>query len=157
MQIDRQSLIIIAAITILGQILGGRFSATGKMWYRTLNLPTITPPDWIFGVVWTTIYILTAICVYRVWNDARFASQRTWLVILFAINLILNIGWSYIFFQLHMILGALLLSIALEILTLALFTTIFQTSQWLSLLLLPYVLWGGFAIYLNYLVWILNR
>lgn len=157
MEVDTQSLMVIAAITILGQILGGRFSATGKVWYRTLNLPTITPPDWVFGVVWTTIYILTATCVYHVWNDARFASQRTWLMILFAINLILNIGWSYIFFQLHMILGAFILSIILELLTLILCIQIFQTSPRLSALLAPYVLWGGFAIYLNYLVWILNR
>lgn len=157
MEHSAQSLMLIAAITIVAQILGGRFSATGKVWYRTLNLPSITPPDWVFGVVWSTIYILTATCAYHVWNDARFASQRAWLMTLFAINLILNIGWSYAFFQLHMIFGGLIIAIILELLTLTLCIQIFQTSSRLSLLLLPYALWGGFAIYLNYLVWILNR
>lgn len=157
MESNSELLMIIGAITILAQILGGRFSASGKAWYRTLNLPSITPPDWVFGVVWTTIYICTATCAYLVWNDERFAAQRTWIMILFAINIVLNVGWSYLFFQMHMIFGALILSIILEIITLVLFMQILQSSQRFSLLLLPYVLWGGFAIYLNYLVWILNR
>lgn len=154
MKISKISIVLISAIALMAQFVGKFFSSTGKDWYRTLNLPSVTPPDWIFGVAWTIIYILSAICAILVWNFA--IKNSNFIMTVFGINLFLNIFWTYIFFYKHNILGGLVVAILLEISVLILMFEIFKTSKKTSLLLAPYAIWVAFAIILNYLIWIIN-
>jgi tryptophan-rich sensory protein len=156
MNVTKRSAFLIAAINIVGQIIGAYLGIMGKPWYRTLQLPTITPPDWVFSVVWTIIYILTGICAIMVWNQKQSNPHRSLIMVLFGINLVLNLSWCYLFFGLHMIFAPLVIAVIEELSVLHLIYMINPVSKKAAYLLLPYALWGGFAIWLNYLVWALN-
>lgn len=131
-------------------------SATAWAWYRSINLPEVTPPDWVFPIVWNSIFLLSAIAALLVWNNFV-RTFSFWLIItLFLTNAFLNIFWTFLFFRHHLIGFALLDAIVLEIVTIALVVFIAKKSVWVSLLLLPYVAWVAFAIYLNYLILMLN-
>lgn len=94
-------LVIFIAIC-LGAAALGAIATTPEIegWYRTIEKPSWNPPDWIFGPVWTTLYILMAIAAWLVWRPAGFAAAAMPLT-LFAVQLVLNIAWSWIFFGLH--------------------------------------------------------
>ena len=148
--------LVIPGIAILAMVLGRFFSAQGMAWYTTLQLPAITPPQWVFPVVWTIIYILTTISVLIVWNTVE-RTSTFWVIIgLFLINLFFNIFWSYLFFTNHMIGAALIDAILIEVSLFLLIVCIFPVAQLAALLLLPYVVWVFFAIILNVLIWQIN-
>lgn len=124
-------------------------------WYRTLVRPVITPPDWIFGPVWTLLYALMAIAAWRVWLTAPSAA-RTWGLALFLAQLALNLVWTWIFFRCHAI-GAALAEVA--VLWGAIFATtmafhhVTRAAAWL---MVPYLAWVTFAAMLNAAFWRLN-
>lgn len=125
-------------------------------WYAALVRPDIAPPNGVFGPVWTTLYVLMGIAAWLVYERTAGAARRRALS-LYALQLILNAGWSVVFFGLHM-LGLALVEIALLWLaiaaTIADFARVSRAAAWL---LAPYLAWVSFAAYLNYLFWALNR
>jgi tryptophan-rich sensory protein len=125
-------------------------------WYRQLNLPAITPPDYVFGMVWTIIYILATIAALLVWNKHYRNKNFSLIMGLFAVNAILNLSWSYFFFYKHAIQIALFDCIALAVVTLLLVYYIWPLSRRISALLVPYAIWTIFASYLNFLIWNMN-
>jgi translocator protein len=151
-------LIISIAIPLLIGFAGGTFtSAEIPNWYATLNKPSWQPPNWLFGPVWTTLYILMGIALYLVWKADANASLKQTAILLFAIQLILNFFWSIIFFNQHQIGWALVEIIVLWILillTIFSFSKINNTAAWL---LVPYISWVSFAAILNYTIWQLNK
>ncbi len=124
-------------------------------WYRTLVRPSIAPPNWVFGPVWTTLYLLMAIAAWLVSQSAPSTSRTSGLA-LFLVQLALNLGWSWLFFQRHAIGGALveilLLWIAIAATTFV-FSRILPASAWL---MAPYLAWVSFAAFLNASYWRLN-
>src|SRR5271165_4250528 len=80
-------------------------------WYRTLNRPAIAPPNWVFGPVWSLLYLLMAIAAWLVWQSPD-SPARTWGIALFLVQLALNFAWSWIFFRQHA-LGAALIEVVL--------------------------------------------
>jgi tryptophan-rich sensory protein len=124
-------------------------------WYRTLARPTIAPPNWVFGPVWTLLYALMAVAAWQV-GQAPPSPQRTWGLILFLVQLALNFAWSLIFFRCHAIGGALLevvlLWAAIGAATL-LFGRVAPSAAWL---MAPYWAWVTFATALNAAFWRLN-
>lgn len=136
--------------------LGAAVTATSvKTWYATLAKPSFNPPDAVFGPVWTVLYVLMAIAAWRVWRVADRETARGPLA-LFALQLALNLGWSVIFFGLERIGPAVAVILMLElavVATVLAFRPIDRIAAWL---LVPYVLWVGFATVLNIAIWRLN-
>jgi tryptophan-rich sensory protein len=149
----KNNYIVIITLALLTMFIGSYFSWGHMEWYRTLTLPAITPPDWIFKHVWTIIYILTTLAALIVWN--RFERNKRFVAImaLFALNAVLNASWTYFFFYNHAIGAALIDAIAVQCTTIALGILIAQSSWLTALLLTPYIAWNFFAIVLNALIW----
>ena len=124
-------------------------------WYRTLSKPTWNPPNKVFGPVWTTLFILMAIAAWLVWKSAGFKAAAIPLT-LFAVQLLLNVTWSWIFFGMHQPGWAF---VEIVILWLAIVTTtvaFFRCSKIAGWLLVPYLVWVTFAAVLNFAIWRLN-
>ena len=152
------NLFFLGFLIAAAMVSGGYFTQQGMAWYHTsLVLPSFTPPDWVFGPVWTVIYALTFVCMYRVWNYFPHDRYTTATMILFVINMVLNAAWSYLFFTRHLIGWSLLDAIALVATVIGMMVCIAQHSKVTALLLLPYAVWGAFASYLTYTIWVLNR
>jgi len=135
----------------------GRMTARQiPVWYRTLNRPAISPPNWVFGPVWSLLYALMAIAAWRVWLASP-SPMRTWGLALFLAQLALNFVWSWIFFSRHALGAALVEVWALWIAiacTIAAFACASPVAAWL---MAPYLAWVSFAGVLNGAFWRLNR
>lgn len=124
-------------------------------WYRTLQRPPLTPPDWVFGPAWTVLYALIALSII-LYVRAPKPGNPIPVYLLLGLHLTANLVWSYLFFGLQSP-GAALLDIAVLDLTLVLLIAAFWRVSGLAAgLLLPYLLWVGFATYLNLMFWRLN-
>jgi benzodiazapine receptor len=150
--------IVCLVLTFSAAFVGAFFTREAVTnWYATLNKPSFTPPDWLFGPVWTILYILMAISAFIVWQKGLVEPAVMIALILYLIQLILNALWSVIFFGLKLPMPAFI-----EILLLwsAIVFTIFafaRVSITAALLLIPYILWVSFAAVLNFFIWLLNR
>lgn len=126
-------------------------------WYAGLNKPSFTPPNWIFGPVWTTLYALMGISLFLIWRKG-FSDHRVKIaIVIFFVQLILNMLWSFMFFGLHSPFAGLM---NIFLLWLAIVSTILlfiPLSKAAAVLLIPYILWVSFAAVLNYFLWHLNR
>ena len=124
-------------------------------WYAALQKPSFNPPNWLFGPVWTALYIMMGVAFYLVWRNPPSAGRKKALSA-FLVQFALNCAWTPVFFAMHQ-LGAALVVIVL--MWLAIFRTIFlfapfsKTASWL---LVPYISWVSFATLLNAAIWWLN-
>ena len=136
--------------------LGGAVTATSvDAWYQTLNKPAFNPPDWVFAPVWTTLYVLMALAGWRVWRTPPTPARRSALL-LFAVQLVLNLAWSLVFFGLQKIGMALLEIGALFAAIIANCLVFWRLDRLAGALFVPYVLWVGYAAVLNLALWLLN-
>jgi tryptophan-rich sensory protein len=124
-------------------------------WYQHLEKPFLTPPDWVFGPVWTFLYVLMGVAAWLVWQRYGFV-RAFWPLSLFIGQLALNALWSYLFFGLKNPGLAFLDIIALWLTLLATFINFWQYHTPAGQLLFPYFLWVTFAAYLNLQFWRLN-
>ncbi|MDO8340059.1 MAG: TspO/MBR family protein [Candidatus Burarchaeum sp.] len=145
------------AVCLLVGILGSLYTMPAiPGWYAGLNKPAFTPPSWVFGPVWTSLYILMGISLYLVLGRGLGAWGVKPALSLFSIQLVLNFLWSYLFFGLRSPLAGLI-CIALLWVELALTIVAFsRISRKAALLLVPYLLWVTFAVYLNFSIWLMN-
>ena len=173
-------LVISLVIPLLAGWIGSAVTLPSiSTWYATLVKPALNPPSWIFGPVWTLLYILMGIALFIVWKkgwkvENRFliGQDKSWnpwtrafwsgdwqkqnIIAIFAVQLVLNVIWSFIFFGWHQpglaffVLLALWFSILYTIIN---FYRVSKTAAWL---LLPYILWVTFAGYLNWAIWMGN-
>lgn len=126
-------------------------------WYQTINKPTWNPPSWLFGPVWTTLYVMMGIALFLIWKSDASQSVKKTAIILFAVQMLLNFFWSFIFFNQHQIGWAVVEIITMWVfilLTIFAFAPISKTAAWL---LVPYISWVSFATILNYTIWQLNK
>ena len=136
--------------------LGGVWTAGGvRDWYPTLAKPPITPPGWLFGPVWTALYLIMGYAAWRVWRKAGFGGAPAALT-LFAIQLALNLAWSYLFFGRHWIGAAFAEIIVLLIAIGATALAFARTDRVAARLLVPYIAWVAFASVLTGWIWMLN-
>lgn len=137
--------------------IGGAATATSVgTWYRALNKPAWNPPDWIFGPVWTVLYVFMAVAAWRVWCRTDGDARRHTLV-LFGTQLVLNALWAVLFFGLRQPGPALVDVIVLWSLLLVLQVRFARIDRVAGGLWAPYLAWVSFASALNAAVWWLNR
>ena len=141
----------VAAVSILGGL--ATASSVGT-WYQTLAKPWFNPPDWIFGPVWTALYIMIAAAGWRVWRRIGFSDRPAFAA--YGLQLALNLMWSVVFFALREP-GAALLELALLWIAIAITLVRFWRHDKIAgLLFLPYIAWVSFAGALNAAIWRLN-
>ena len=124
-------------------------------WYKTIAKPSWNPPDALFGPVWTTLYVLMAISAWLVWRPNGFRAAAVPLT-LFAVQLLLNLAWSWIFFGMHQPGWAFAEIVVLWLAILATTVSFFRRAKIAAWLLLPYLAWVSFASVLNHAIWQLN-
>jgi len=143
------SLLIIAAVAAFGS----QFAP--DLWYAGIVKPSWTPPGWIFGPVWTLLYILMAVAAWLVWREREDRASLPALVF-YAAQMFVNALWSWIFFGLHRIGWALLDLSALWVLILITCLFFWRIRRAAAILMLPYLAWVSFAGILNFALWRLN-
>jgi translocator protein len=150
-------LVIAIAIPLTIGATSGFFTVTGvNSWYQTINKPSWNPPSWVFGPVWTTLYVIMGVALYLVWKADTGRVLKKTAISLFAAQLVLNFFWSFIFFNQQQIGWAVVEIIMLSgmiLATILAFGKISSTAAWL---LVPYISWVSFAVILNYTIWKLN-
>lgn len=125
-------------------------------WYAQLAKPAWTPPDWAFGPVWSTLYVLIGVALFLVWRQGLDRRDVRYALLIFAIQLILNILWSVVFFGLHSLLGGFILILLLWIAIFANIIAFYVISRAAGLIMIPYLVWVSIASYLNYSVYLIN-
>lgn len=144
-------LLLFVGLNLLAALSGATFRPDD--WYRRLVKPTWQPPDRLFGPVWSVLYLANAIAGWLVW-------QKTGLglpILVYLVSLALNAGWSFLFFGLRSIGGALVWILFLWLSILAKLLLFWPVSAPAAMLLLPYLAWVTFATALNATLWQLNR
>ncbi|MFA9477395.1 TspO/MBR family protein [Phycisphaerales bacterium AB-hyl4] len=144
------------ALSLLAGVVGG--VATGReagAFYRELELPPFAPPGWVFGPVWTLLYLLMGVAVWLVWKPSGFAKARLPLS-LFGVQLVLNALWSWIFFAWWQPGWALVEIVVLWLAIVATTIAFWRVRPTSGALLLPYLAWVSFAVVLNAAIWWLN-
>jgi tryptophan-rich sensory protein len=155
----KTSLKLVSAIVLseLAGIVGSFFTVSSiTTWYADIIRPTFSPPNWIFGPVWTTLFALMGIALFLVWQKGLAQRDVKIAVALFSVQLILNVCWSIIFFGAHNPGGAFVEIIFLWLAILATIIAFFKISKLAGYLLVPYIAWVTFAAFLNYAIWTLN-
>ena len=150
-------LIISLLIPLLVGATAGLFTSSGvNGWYAAANKPWFNPPNWIFAPVWTTLYVLMGIALFLVWRSDAAAAIKKTAITLFAVQLVFNFFWSFIFFKLQQpgwAFAEIILMWLMILMTILWFGKISATAAWL---LVPYICWVSFASVLNYSIWKLN-
>jgi len=150
---------LIASIMIcqLAGFIGSLFTTPAiPTWYKTLTKPSFNPPNSIFSPVWITLFLLMGISLFLVWQKNHKDRKVKIALLFFAVQLVLNILWSILFFGLKSPLGAFIEIIILWFAILLTIIKFFKVSKPAGLLLLPYILWVSFAALLNFSIWNLN-
>ena len=154
---DTLKLIIAITISELAGVIGLIFTAPSIAgWYADLIKTVFNPPAWVFGPVWTTLFVLMGIAAFLIWKKGLQRKDVRIALGIFLGQLILNTLWSIIFFGLHSPGGALVEIIFLWLAILATIITFARVSKPAAWILAPYILWVSFAAYLNYAIWVLN-
>jgi tryptophan-rich sensory protein len=150
--------VIAISLPLLVGATSGFFTVTGvESWYQTIQKPSWNPPNWIFGPVWSTLYVMMGVALFLVWKEDTSEELKKIAFTLFAIQLGLNFFWSFIFFNQQQPGWALVEIVAMWVfilLTIFAFAQVNKTAAWL---LVPYISWVSFATILNYTIWQLNR
>lgn len=151
-------LIISLIIPSVAAAIGGLATSRGlQEWYPALTKPSFNPPDWIFGPVWTVLYLLMGVALFLVWNNKT--ADRTLVVTAlaaFAAQIILNVLWSVLFFLLQSPIAGLICIVLLLAAIAVTIIAFYRVSPLASFLLLPYFLWVSFATILNFEIFRLN-
>ena len=149
-------LICIAIPLVSGSLSGLAIADHISSWYSTLNKPSFNPPNYLFGPVWSVLYILMGIGLYLILQTPK-SAMRTKSIMLFAVQLILNLSWSFIFFNAQSPFAALIIIGILWIAILMMMIYFHTLSPIASYLQIPYLLWVSFATVLNAAIWLLNK
>ena len=156
----RWALRLMLSLTVPLLVGGGAGWATAqgvRDWYPDLAKPPFNPPGWVFGPVWTLLYVLMGVAFFLIWRKVGTSPSARGAMAAYGIQLLLNFLWSFVFFGARApgwaFLEILLLWVALSW-TVVLF---FRVSTWAGWLMVPYLGWVTFASVLNGAIWILNR
>lgn len=124
-------------------------------WFESLVKPSFNPPNYVFGPVWTTLYILMGISLYFIWTSSEGYSRKK-AVFIFGFQLFFNFWWSILFFKFHMILASVVDIAALWICIIWMILEFRKIKPVAAYLQVPYLLWVSFATVLDGSIWLLN-
>jgi translocator protein len=157
-RIEPLPLLVALAVPLTVGALGGAATATSvRTWYPTLRKPPFNPPGWIFGPVWTLLYLLMGVAMYLVWTGSRSRSGRRRTAWWWLAQLVLNLVWSLVFFGRRAIGPAFGEVLVLWLAIAATIRAAAAERPAAAALLLPYLSWTTFAAILNGSIWYLNR
>jgi len=149
-------LIISLVLPLAVGAISGLFTADAiPNWYASLNRPSFNPPNWLFGPVWTTLYILMGISLYMIWTLAP-GKERNLALAAFAIQLVLNFGWSFFFFYFKTLGFALIEIVALWSSIVVMLVLFYKLKPMAAYINIPYLVWVSFATVLNAAYYKLN-
>jgi len=148
---------LIPLAAIVAVVVGSYLTKLGMPWYEASNLPSVTPSGGFIGGMWTIIYTLSTISLLLWFNQKR-RPKNFWAVVwLFIANIVLNVGWSYLFFVQHWVGSAIVEMILLEGTVIALIVMMWKNLRTSSILLWLYAAWVAVATYIAYSFYVLNR
>ena len=158
-RIEWMALFTCIALVFLVALAGSFFTSqnSGSQWYNSIK-PSITPPNFVFPIVWNILFLLIALSLYFAWTSIKknktkkSKSSRDSIALFFGINLFLNLLWSFLFFAMKLPAFAFFELIILWISILALIFVTYKIRKLSAYLLIPYALWIAFAGVLNYLI-----
>jgi benzodiazapine receptor len=161
---DMRLIVVIRLVIACGVCLSvgfaGSFFTTHQSvsgWYAGLSKPFFTPPDWVFGPVWTILYLLMGVSAFLVWQKGLGSSTVRIALVCFGVQLFLNALWTPLFFGLKMPFVAFVEILLLEAAIGATILRFAKVSRVAAVLLVPYVVWVAYAAVLNGAIWLLNR
>lgn len=152
----KPSVIVISLATAAVAVAGSAVTDPTGAWYQTLVKPAWQPPGWLFGVVWSVLFVMIAISAITAWKAMKRDLHFGLTFDFFILNAFLNFFWSFLFFNQHALEAATLEAALLAFTVYVLMYLIWPASKKAALLLLPYALWVTFATYLTYTVASLN-
>ena len=151
-------LVVSIVVCELAGIIGSLFTTPSiPGWYAGLTKPSFNPPSWVFGPVWTALYAMMGLAAWLVYEKGSKRPEVRKALAVFAAQLLLNTLWSIVFFGAQQLFGAVIVIVLLGVTilwTILLFRKISKAAAWL---LVPYILWVGFATVLNVSILLLNR
>lgn len=148
---------IISSVAVVVALVGNWVTSGRLQWYSlSVIRPHWTPTGTAIGLMWTMIYIYATVAAVIAYNKAK-PEKRFMIAGLFVINALLNIMWSAIFFGGQMIGAAVIETVVLDLSVAVLIWNIAPISRIAAWLLSPYLMWVSFVVYLNYVIWMLNR
>jgi len=151
-------LVLSIGICLLAGGLGTIFTVSSiSTWYATLVKPSFSPPNYLFGPVWTILYILIGISLYLIWKKGTKTQKVREALMLFGLQLFLNAIWSPIFFGAKNLFLSLVVIIFMWLFILRTILSFRKIDKTASYLLYPYLAWVSFASLLNFSVWMLNK
>ena len=147
------SLLIILLITFIASAIGGFITSSFKEpWYSEIILPSFNPPSKVFAPVWTILYILMSVAIWRIWM--KFSDRK--VLNIYFYHLLFNATWSIVFFGLHQIELALINLIIILIFIFTLMKIYLKKDKLSFFIMIPYLLWTFYALILNTAIVILN-
>ena len=155
MRFDKQWLVLggFVVACFAAAALGGVVTASSvREWYPTIAKPTWTPPSWIFGPVWTALYLMMAVAGWLVWRRVGWSGALGW----FAVQLALNATWSPVFFGWHRLGLALVNIVLLWVAIAGTMVAFWRVMPAAGIMFVPYLVWVSFASALNFAIWRLN-
>jgi benzodiazapine receptor len=147
------SLFLILIITFIASGIGGFVTASFKEpWYSEIILPSFNPPSWVFAPIWTSLYILMSIAIWKVWIN--FYDKK--ILNIYFIHLFFNATWSIVFFGFHQIELALINLIIIVFFIVFLMKIYLKKDKMSFYLTIPYFFWSSYALILNFSIVLLN-
>jgi len=139
----------------LGAIAGMFTAQAVPEWYAMLNRPSFNPPNWIFGPVWTALYLILGFSFFLIWKQVR-SKKRNQAILIFFVQMVLNFGWSFLFFYYNLIGFALFEIVVLWLSIISMVILFYKIKPLAAYMNIPYLLWVTFATILNAGYYFLN-
>ncbi len=140
------------ALIFIGSVIGSSTKTGVSTWYKDLNRSPLSPPNYLFGIVWTILYAMIGASGFLMWQNQHFPRLRL-IKILYVVQLILNFSWTPLFFSYHLVGTSLLCIILMNTLVAFMIYLSYEKIRAVSILMIPYLFWLLFATYLNFYIW----
>ena len=148
------SLLFLLAFSFGASAWGGFVTSIYKEpWYSTLVKPSFNPPDYVFPTIWVILYVSMAFAVWLIWINPK---KQEKIIYIYFVHLLVNASWSVVFFALHQIFLALLVIVAIILLVVWLIKLYYPINKLSVVLMVPYLIWLGFAFALNLNILLFN-
>jgi benzodiazapine receptor len=149
----------LASSVILSLLIGGvsGIATSGEIngWYQNLNKPSFNPPNWVFGPVWTLLYLLMGVSLYLIWILPA-SKEKNKAIVVFFVQMTLNFFWSFLFFKFKLMGWAFVEIVILWVLIIWTISLFYKLKKSAGLINIPYLLWVTFASFLNLAYFLLN-